>query len=110
MIKELKHNCSNNQFNQQTENINIELEKLNENLEALIFKLNSPIVRELNTTTELKIKRIITSTTSYTPNGHVIGDTWTGTLAFESTNDIGYCHKYVINGDDVKALIIETED
>lgn len=110
MIKELKHNCSNNQFNQQTENINIELEQLNENIGTLIFKLNSPIVRELNTTHGFTIKGIITSSTTYKPVENVTGDTWTGTVTFNTISKAGNPLKLVLPGDEVKGLIIETEN
>lgn len=110
MLNNTKHVCSNKTFNQQIDNVTIELEKLNENIEALIFKQTPPIVRELNSTTEFKVKRIVTSNTSYTPVGDVIGDTWTGTLTFKTNTGSGYVTNYVLNGYDVKALIIETEE
>ena len=114
MKQEIKHNCTSNQFNQQIENITIELEdlneKLNENIGALNFKLTPPIVRELNTVHGFTVKGIITSTTTWKPVRNITGDTWTGTITFNSITRAGNPIKLVVDGNDVKGLIIETED
>lgn len=106
-----QHNCSNNQFNQQIENINIELEQLNENMGTLIFQMNPPIVKELNTTNDFRVKSIITNKTTYTDVKNVTGDTWTGTVAFDTTTNEGEIpFKVVLDGNEVIGLIVKRKD
>jgi hypothetical protein len=110
MINTTKKDCSNNQFNQQIENINIELESLNENVGALIFQMSPPIVKELNTVHNFNVKGIITSKTTYSPVYNVTGDTWTGTIAFNTTTKEDNSLSLVLDGNEVIGLIIENED
>lgn len=110
MLNTTKHVSSNNQFNQQIENINIELERLNENIGAIIFKCSPPLVRELNTVHNFNVKGIITSKTTYSPVYNVTGDTWTGTITFNTTTKEDNPLSLVLDGNEVKGLIIETEN
>lgn len=107
-----KHQCPNNCLNPNHNLIEL-LEVINEKLGVLIYQLNPPVVKELNTPSGYQIISITTTTgTVYNNPRDVLGDTWTGTVTFKAGNTINERKEglyTVLDGNQIHSIIIEPE-
>ena len=86
------------------------LEVINEKLGALIYQLNPPVVRELNTPSGYQVLSITTTTGEvYNHPQDVTGDTWTGTVTFKSKSSMREGLYTVLDGNQIQSLLIKPE-